>query len=307
MQKLNGDKSSLQNTHLNHSKPSISKTICGETTSYVVKGDCSMSVDQSGRHIQFSQYPGLTFSSMESAFYYFEAREKLQKQGVIQANGQLTDHAVPRARPPRALDSCDEVWRFDASLQPANVKPVVCLPTPYSRLRSPQLHSAAEPVSQATLKAPEPVYSSPPSSPPEVPPQTLFAESTPHARDIQAQPRVRLPAGIKSWRVDIQATNGSTLQQSPPSSPATNQANALTESRLAPHTCHETFSTSFSKGDEILAQPQSSYGSCSLPPAYSATALPQTLAKKDKRVLGVPLTARVDEYVSISCARLRPT
>ena len=271
-----------------------------------------MSVDQCGRHIQFSQYPGLTFSSMESAFYYFEARANLQKQGVILANGQLADYAVQRARPLRALDSCDEVWRFDASLQPANVKPVVCLPTRYPRLRSPQLYSVAEPVSQATLKAPEPVYSSSPSSPPEVPPQTLFAESTPHARDIQAQPRVRLPADkLHSLRVDTQATNDSKQQkqqqQPPPSSPATNQANTLIEYHLAPHAYHDTFSTSFVEDDEILAQPQSSYGSCPLPSAYSATALPQTLAKKDKRVLGVPLTAGIDEYVSVSCARFRPT
>lgn len=235
---------------------------------------------------------------MESAFYYFEMRAKLQKQGVIQANGQLIDHAVQRARPLRALDSCDEVWRFDASLKPANLKPMVRLPRPYSRLRSLQLHAAAEPVSQARLKAPEPVYPSSPSSLLEVPPQTLFAESTPHARDIQAQPRVRLPAdGLNPWRVDIQATNGSTLQQNPPFSPTTNQANALIEKQLAPYTYHDTISTSSSDDDEILAQPQSSHGSCPIPSAYSATALPQTLAKKDLRVLGVPLTAGIDEYV----------
>lgn len=304
MQKFNGDKSSLQNIHLNQPKPSISKTVCGDNTFYVVK---CMSVDQSGRQIQFPQYPGRTFSSMEEAFHYFETHAKLQKQITIQANRQLADYAVQQAHPPRALDSYDEVWRFDTSLQPANVKPVVCLPTTFSKLRSPQLHSAAEPVSQATSKAPDPVYSSSPSSPPEVPPQTLFAESTPHARDVQAQPRVRLPADELPWRIDIQPTNGSTLHQPPPSSSATNQASALIEKHLAPHTYHDICSKSSSNDDKILAQPQSSYRSCPLPSAYSATALPQTLAKKDRRVLGVPLTADIDEYVSISCARLRLT
>ena len=304
-----------ENIHLTQPVPYISKTIHGDMTSYVVKGECSMSIDQLGQRIQFSQYPGLTFSSMESAFNYFEAHAKLQQQRAIKANGQLAGQcnqsATQQARRPVALDPCERIWQFDASLEPTNLKPVVRLPTrSHPGIRDPPSESAAETVSQDTWKALDPVHSMSRSSPPEIPPQTLFAESTPHARYIQAQPkpRVKLPMKeLQSSPFHSQPTNDSSVQQPLPSLPQSYPAKTLFEDDTAPHAYHSLCSPSYpSKDDEILAQPQSSYGSCPLPSSYSATVLPQTLAKKDMRVLGVPLTADIDEYVRNFYARFPP-
>ena len=267
-----------------------------------------MVVDQFGKHIQFSQYPGLTFSSMEVAFDYFEAHAKLQKQRAIQANARLVDCAAQRR--PKVLDPCEPVWQFDTSLKPANVRPVVRLPTPSLRQGGYCFESAAESILQEPLKAPDPVYPSSRSSPPETPPHTLFAESTPHARNIQAQIPVKLPAeGLHSWpplespaeelqssTVRSQAMNGFVLQPFPPSPEVPDQANTLVENHTAPHYDHNFLTPSPSSTyDGILAQSQISYGSYPLASSYSATALPQTLAQKDMRVLGVPLTADIDE------------
>ena len=269
-----------------------------------------MSIDQLGQRIQFPQYPGLTFSSMESAFNYFEAYANLQQQRAIKANGQLAgQRAAQQLRRPVPLDRCERIWQFDASLEPTNLKPVVRLPTrSYPGIRDPPFDSAAETVSQDTCKALDPVQSMSRSSPPEIPPQTLFAESTPHARYIQAQPRVELPIKeLQSSPFHSQATNDSSVQQPLPSLPPSYPAKTLFEDDTAPHVYHSLCSPSSpSKDDEILAQPQSSHGSYPLPSSYSATVLPQTLAKKDMRVLGVPLTADIDEYVRIFYARFPP-
>ena len=266
-----------------------------------------MFVDQFGQHIQFSQCPGLTFSSMEAAFGYFEAHAKLQK---IKANAQLVEWAAQQACQPRVLDPREQMWKFDPSLEPANVRPLVCLPTPCLRQRGPWFELAAESISQEPLRAPDPVYPSSRSSPPEIPPYTLFAESTPHARGIQAQIPVKLPAeGLQPWppvelpaeglqpsTIHPQAMHGFDLQPFLPSPEVPDQANMPAENHTASHTDlgFLTPSASFSD-DRILAQPQSSYASHALALSDSATVLPQTLAHKDMRVLGVPLTADIDE------------
>ena len=263
-----------------------------------------MSIDQLGRHIRFPQYSGLTFSSMESAFGYFEAQAKLPNQRAFQAAGQLVDQAAQQAHHSRAVHPCERIWQFDSSLEPANVKPVVRLPTcSFLGLQGLPFESVVDRVSQGIQKALDPAQPSSRSSPPEPPPQTLFAESTPHARDIQAQPRARLSAQVlQSRALESQATNGSNLQTPLPSPPAPTPR-TLGGDHTALHNHHNVLSSSFSQDEEILTQPQSSYGSYALPPAYSATVLPQTLARKDKRVLGVPLTADIDEYAAVSCAR----
>ena len=267
-----------------------------------------MVVDQFGKHIQFSQYPGLTFSSMEAAFDYFEAHAKLQKQRAIQAKARLVDCAAQRR--PKILEPCEPVWQFNTSLKPANVRPVVCLPTPCLIQGSPCFESAAESISQEPLRAPDPVYPSSRSSPPETPPHTLFAESTPHARNLQAQIPVKLPAeGLHSWpplespaeelqpsTVCSQAKNGFGLQPFLPSPEVPDEANMLIKNHTTPHYNHQFPTPSpSSEYDGILIQTQSFYGSYPLASSYSATALPQTLAQKDMRVLGVPLTADIDE------------
>ena len=269
-----------------------------------------MFVDQFGKHIQFSQYPGLTFSSMEAAFNYFEAHAKLQKQRAIQANARLVDCAAQQARRPQIPDPCEQMWRFDTSLEPANVRPVVRLPPPCLRQEGPCSESAAESISQGPFRAPDRMYPSSRWLPPETPPHTLFAESTPHARDIQAQIPVEVPAGgFQSWppvelpaeelqssTIYSQATNGFGLQSFLPSPEVLDQANSLAKNHSALRTDHKFVTPSpFPKVDNIIAQPQSSYGSYRLASSYLATALPQTLVQKDMRVLGVPLTADIDE------------
>ena len=289
---------SLPIVHLPQAVPSISKTIRGDSTSYVISGACSMFVDQFGQHIQFSQHPGLTFSSMEAAFDYFEAHAKLQKQRATQANARPVDCATR------------QMWQFDASLEPANVRSLVRLPTQFLRPGGPCFESAAESISQEPLRAPDREHPSSRSSPPEIPPYTLFAESTPHARDIQAQtpvelptegwlsfPPVELPAEeLQSSTIHSQAINGFGLQSFLPSPEVPDQANSLVKNHTAPHydPDHHTSSPS-SKDDGILAHPQSSYGSYPLASSYSGTVLPQTLAQKDMRVLGVPLSADINE------------
>ena len=285
----------------------------GSSISYDIKGDWSVSVDQSGQHYQFSQCPGLTFSSMESAFYYFEAHAKLQNQRAVHAAGQSAHHAPPhQVRRAGASDPTVGSWQLNSSLAPANVKPkpVVRLPAHTNlALQGPNFQSAAESVLQASLKAPDPIYSSSLSSPPDTPPQTLFAESTPHAREIQAQPRIRPPRKeLQSWPFNPQGTDGSNLQRPLPSLPPSNQAQPQLGTHTSPHTCHNNSSpSSLPTDDEILVQPQNSLRSTSPPSSDSAVALPQTLAKKDRRVLGVPLTAEVDEYVFKPCTISRFT
>ena len=269
-----------------------------------------MFVDQFGQHIQFSQYPGLTFPSMEAAFDYFEAHAKLQKQRAIQAKARLVDCAAQQARHLRVLDSCEQTWQLNSSLEPTNVRPVVRLPKPCLRQRGHCCGSATESISQEPLRVTDPVYRSSLSSPPETPPHTLFAESTPHARDIQAQTLVKAPAeGLQSWpRVKLpteesrsliirsQAMNAFGLQSFLPSPEVPDQATTLVENHTAPHYDHDFLTPSPSSKDRgFSAQPQSSHGSYPLASSYSATVLPQTLAQKDMRVLGVPLTADINE------------
>ena len=261
-----------------------------------------MFVDRFGKHIQFFQYPGLTFSSMEAAFGYFEAHAKLQKQRAIQANARPVDCATK------------QMWQFDNSLEPTNVRPLVRLPTPFLGQGGPCFEPAAETISQEPLRAPDPEHPSSRLSPPEIPPYTLFAESTPHAQDIKAQTSVELPTkGLQSWppvelpaeelqssTAHSQAMNGFDLPPFLSSPEVPDQAYTLVANHTTPHTDHNVLTPSPSfTDDSILSQTQTSYGSYPLASSYSGTVLPQTLAQKDMRVLGVPLTADIDEYVPI--------
>lgn len=364
-----GRQNPLQSSHLTGPMPSISKTIQGSTTSYVIKGDYSLYTDQSGQHFRFPQCPGLTFSSMERAFEYFEAHAKLQKQRAAQTASQWTHNAAqqePTAQQVRRagiFDPSARIGQLIASLAPANVKPVVRLPPQsYLGLQGPKFQSVAGSVAQDLLKVPGPVYSSSISSLPDTPPQTLFAESRPHAREIKAQPKIKLPhhdpqswpfkssqgteysnpqrplPGLlslnhaqpplentpsqtlfaestphareiqaqprikvphkdsQSWPFNSQGTDFSNSHRPLPGLPPLNHEQPPLESHTSPDTCHNDFSPSFPrKDDKILVHPQNSPNSPSPPSSYSAIALPITLAKKDRRVLGVPLTADVDE------------
>ena len=282
------------------SVPSISKTIRGDSVFYIVNGPFSVYNDHLGQHIRFPQCPHLTFPSMESAFGYFEKLAKSQKlQRAVEVSGLPIGY-------PKIPDPCERTWELKSSLEPSDVKPVVRLPTHlYGQIRGPGPEPAPEAVSQGTRKAPA-VQPTSRSSPLQVPPQTLFAESTPHAQEIQAQPRVALPVkGLGSWPYHSQVTSGSYVQPSRPSPPLLKQKSALRDYHKALDIYqYLSSSSSSSLNDEMLAQPQSSYNSCPLPPSYAATVFPKTLAKKDKRVLGVSLTANIDEYVPVHCSRL---
>ena len=291
MERSIGGLNNSQNFDFSQFMPSMSKTIRGNSVFYVVNGPFSVYNDNLGRHIRFPQCPNLTFSSMESAFDYFEKLAKLQKlRRAVEVSG------LP-AGSPKSPDPCERTWQLQSSLEPSNVKPVVRLPThAYEQVHGSNPDSAAGSVSHDTRKAPA-VQLTSRSSPLQVPPETLFAESTPHAQEIQAQPRVVLPVkGLGSWPYNSQVASGSSVQPSLPSLPLLKQKSAP----LDYHKALEIYqyissSSSSSVNDERLAQPQSSYNSCPLPPSYTATVFPKTLAKKDKRVLGVSLTASIDE------------
>ena len=149
-----------------------------------------------------------------------------------------------------------------------------------------------------------PVYPSPRAPLAEIPPQNPFAGSITHAQG-QGQPPLRRPIlKLQTCLIDPESTNRSCLEQSLPSlalpnqsKTLPNQANILSEDSgmLYPH--YISSPSSSSMDDEIIAQPPSSHRSTPRLPSYLDTVFPQTLAKKDKRVLGVPLTADIDEYV----------
>ena len=100
----------------------ISKTMVGGRNSYVIKGDHIISVDELGQRIQFPQFPGLTFSSMESAFKYFEAHSRFQKDRAVPSVQQPVNHAAHQPRRVKALAAHGQNWQFDSSLQSVNAK-----------------------------------------------------------------------------------------------------------------------------------------------------------------------------------------
>ena len=292
--------------HLGQFIPSISKTIRHGTTFYVIEGPYSTFNDHLGQHIRFPQCPHLTFASMERAFEYFEALANLLKlQRALQAVGQPAGYAPQQAPLPERPDFCERTWQLKSSLESSNVKAVVHLPTnSCEQMRGPYPDSGWESVSRDSRKAPA-MQPSLQSSPSQVPPQTLFAESTPHAQEIQARPRVVLPVReVQSWPYNSQVTTGFDLQKPRPSPSCSKVSSTLSENHTAPNIYRSMSSLSTSSlSDEILAQPQSSSISCPLPLSYTTSVFPKTLAKKDKRVLGVSLTASIDEYVPVCCSR----
>lgn len=252
-----------------------------------------MTMDGSRRQIQFPQCPELTFSSMHSAFNYFEAQANLQKLRTFQVAEQRANHAVQQSRLARTVEP-----RI-APLEPAKAKPLVSLPTLIPEIRGPEFELAAESASQDTRKASNPVQPSSQSSPPEIPPQTLFDESTPHAQDVEARSRVRLPTKqLQSLPSRSRVMNRFHLRQPLPWLPPPNPVAASVEEDTAPRTYPDILLPSYTPRQNVTPdQPQSLHDSSDPLSSYSDTVLPRTLAKKDRRVLGVPVTAGIDEYV----------
>ena len=180
---------------------------------------------------------------MQYAFDYFHVQEKLHDQRLIQLDRQqrlqaaqrglqvaqkyrqveqqvylaeqlnsqarrLADSATQHVCLAEKHSSVEPVWQFDPPLIPVDAQCVVKLPTPpSSSVSDSQYQHATVSFTQCQSKEPDLVHSSSESSAPESPPQTLFAESTPHAQEIQARPRVRLPVKeLQSWPVQSQVT-----------------------------------------------------------------------------------------------------
>ncbi|KAF6222070.1 hypothetical protein HO133_001156 [Letharia lupina] len=297
----------------------------GKTVSWSTKAPFTMSIDSGRKQIRFSHCPALTFPSMQYAYDYFHVQEKLHNQCAIQNGrpqrlqaaqrplraeqqgylaehlglraGQLANFAAQQACLAESLCPFEPVWQFDTPLKPIDAQDVLNLPTPPSHSVFDSQHQlATEPFAQSLWKESVPVHSSSGSPPPESPPQTLFAESTPHAREIQARPRLRLPVkGLQSWPFRSQVTNDNPFLQSSSIQPA-DQAMTLPGSYHQPSTCIGTvLPRTLTNEVDISDQPPTFHGLYHSPFSYADTVLPQTLNRKDRRVLGVSSSAGVDE------------
>ena len=307
------------------------RTEQGNTISWSTKSPFTISINNDGRDIRFSHCPGLTFQSLQYAFDYFQVQAKLYDQRVIhqqrlqrlqaaqlglqvaqkrlqaeQQNylvedlsfraGQLADFATQQACSAKALNPFEPVWQFDPPLKPIGVQPIVNLPKlPSHSVSGSQCQPADEPLSEGEWEEPDPVQSSSISSPLEPPPQTLFAESTPHAQEIQAQPRVRLPVKqSQSWPFRSQVTNNDPFPHSLSAKPAVQAVSIPTVSHKSPTCINTVLPQTLIKEIDISNQPPNSPGSYHLP-SYANTVLPETLNKKDRRFLGVSSSASNDE------------
>lgn len=272
-----------------------------------------MSIDNDGRkHIRFPHCSELTFPSMQYAFDYFQVQGKLYDQRVLeqrrpkrvaqqglqaaqtrpQMAQQLEHLSLRAAQLAEALYPSEPVWQFNTPLKPTDVQYVVKLPTKPSHSASDSQYHEAESFNQNQWKEPDSTHSSSRSSPPEPPPQTLFAESTPHAQEIQAWPRVKLPVkGLQSWPFQPRVTKDSSFPQPASSTQLAEETLTLSGSHHQPSSCIGTVlpQTLINEVD-IFDQPPSHL----MPSSYADTALPQTLDKKDRRILGVSSTAGID-------------
>lgn len=306
------------------------RTEQGKTVSWSTKEPFVINSDNNGRtHIRFSHCPELAFPSMQYAFDYFHVQGKLHDQRFIQLDrqqrlqaaqrglqvaqrcrqveqqgylaeqldsqaGRLADSATQHVCLAEKRSSIEPVWRFDPPLKPIDAQCVAKLPTPpSSSVSDSQYQHATESFTQCQSKEPDPVHSSSESLAPDSPPHTLFAESTPHAQEIQARPRVRLPVkGLQSWPFQSQVTKGDPSLRSVSSTQLADEAITLPGSRYQPSTCigtnlPQTLTNTVDISDRPLMFPLSS--------PYADIALPQTLNRKDRRILGVSLSAGIDE------------
>ena len=269
----------------------------------------SIDDDDGRKHIRFSHCPELTFPSMQYAFDYFHVQGKLYDQRIreqrrlkrvarqwfqpSQVEQQLEHLALQAGQLAEALYPSESVWQCDTSLQPVDVQYDVKLSIMPSHSASDSQNNAAEPFNQNQCKEPDSIYSSSRLSPPESPPQTLFAESTLHAQEIQAWPRVTLPVkGLQSWPFQSRVSKDNLFLQPSSSTQLAEEALTLPGSHHQPSSCIGTVlpQTLINEVD-IYDQPRS----YPMPSSYADTALPQTLNKKDRKILGVSSTAGIDE------------
>ena len=221
---------------------------------------------------------------------------------------QLAKYAAQQAYLANALSTCGPARHHKTPLKPNDGLSLVEIPTPpRSSGSDSQYQQATESSTQNLWKERGPFHSTSGSSPPESPPQTLFAESTPHAREIQAQPQLRLPVqGLQSWPYQPKATKDDPFLQSSSLRQPADQIMMLTDSYDPSLTYADTIlSQTLANEANMSVQPTNVAGPNPLPSSYATTVLPQTLNKKDRRVLGVPLSAGIDEYVFHQPSSLR--
>ena len=214
---------------------------------------------------------------------------------------QLAEYAAQQACIANALSTCGPARHHKIPRKPDDGLSLVKIPTPPRSSGSDSWYQhAAEPSTRNLWKERDPFHPTSGSSPPKSPQQTLFAESTPHAREIQAQPRLILPVqGLQTWPYQSKATEDDSFLQSSSLRKSADQSMMLTDS-LDPSLTYADTVLSQNIADQVnfSVQPKKIDKLNPLPSSYADTVLPQTLNKKDRRVLGVPISAGIDEYVS---------
>ena len=269
---------------------SDSDTKAGSRKDSVLDSPSDQSNLVTGKRVSDSPCKGLERNKMQKAYDLSEKERD--------ANGQRADLIAQQARLAEALCHFEPVWQFDPPLKPTDAQYVVNLPRPPNHsVSDSQYQQATEPFTHNQWIEPDPVHYSCKPSPPEPPPQTLFAQSTPHAREIQAQPRLKSAVkGLQPWYFQSQVTNGDAFRQClSPTQPA-DPAMTLPGSHHQSPTCTGTIlpQTLVNKVD-ISDRASEFRGSNSLPSSYAGTVFPQTLNRKDRRILGVSLSASIDE------------
>lgn len=310
------------------------RTDNGISVSYAIKVPFTMSRDGNGRHIRFSHCPKLRFPSMQYAFDYFHVQQRLYDQRVNQDKWQqhsqagqqnldsqqslrLTQQDVQATQQSQAVQQVHAAQpsiraaqmhlptdqqnhleylasaRHNVPLKPNNGLFSVGIPTP-PRSGGPesQYQHVIEPSVQNPWEERGPAY------------------ATGHMRrgwswisracGVHSSERARVRdsgnddadvQGLQSWPLPPRATEGdSLLQSSSPKQPA-DQSMMLTDS-YDPSLTYADTAPLQNLGNEVNISVQSTNP---LPSSYANTVLPQTLNKKDRRVLGVPISAGVDE------------
>ena len=210
---------------------------------------------------------------------------------------QLAEYAAQQACLANALSTCGPAKPHKTPRKPNDGLSLVKIPTPPRSSGSESRYQhATEPSTQNLWKARDPIHPTSGSSPPKSPPQTLFAESTPHAREIQAQPRPILPAQrLQTWPYQSKGTEDDSFLQSSSLRQPADQSMMLNDS-LDPSLIYAdtVLLRNIASQVNLSVQPDIDKVNA-LPSSYADTVLPQTLIKKDRRVLGVPMSAGIDE------------
>ena len=211
---------------------------------------------------------------------------------------QLARNAAQRAYLADALSTCGPARSHNIPLEPNNGLSLVEISTP-PRFSGSEFHyqHEIEPSTQNLWKARGPFQS--------IESMRRGWSWTSRACAIESAERVRGRdsagddrgvQGLQSW--PPKATSGDSFLQFP-SSRQTADQRLMPADPYDPSLTYADTALSRNLGNEVNVPVQTDIDRPnSLPPSYANTVLPQTLHKKDRRVLGVPISAGIDEYVS---------